>query len=231
LLDKFTISNCGYNAFISSSRFFNLCSSAVALCAISGTPKIDTIDVESKIITLTGDNQSFADGITLTFKITGSSLINEAFGLNISENNLTELTTNIIENTSRAKVTGSLNLTNILSVAKTVRGSVSADAGESGGLNLNGTYGIAGGNAVTVIGNNIRSTTTITTVNTPSSSAGAVTTNQGHGALIAAEDLAFVGSTQALTLTNCELKIHSFPSADITVNIDLDTFITPGAAS
>jgi len=204
---------------------------SVSSGSVSGTPKIDTIDVENKAITLTGNNQSFSDDVTLTFRITGGSLIDEAFSLNISENNLTELTTNIIKNTSRAKVTGSLSLANILSVAKTIRGSVSADAGESGSLNLNGTYGIAGGNVVTVIGNNIRLTTTIVSVNTPSSSAGAVTTNQGHGDLVSSEDLTFVGSTQALTLTNCQLKIHSFPSADITVNIDLDTFITPGAAS
>jgi len=82
-----------------------------------------------------------------------------------------------------------------------------------------------------LIGNGIRKSTTISSVNTPSSSAGAVTTNVGHSALVAGEDLVFIGSTQALTLTNCNLSIESFPSIDLTLNIDLDSFITPGAAS
>jgi hypothetical protein len=77
----------------------------------------------------------------------------------------------------------------------------------------------------------MRTSTTISEVNTPSSSTGAVTTNQNHNDLVAGENLTFIGSTQALTLTNCSLAISSFPTADLTVNIDLDSFITPGTAS
>ena len=199
--------------------------------SVSGTPVIETIDIENKTITITGNNQSFSDGGTLTFRITGNILINEAFNLDVSENNLSQLTSSIIENTALSASTGNLNLSNIISVNKTVRGSVSADAGASGGLNLNGTYGIAGGNHVTVLGNGFRRNVTVSSVNTPSSSAGAVTTNVGHNDLVASENLTFVGSTQALTLNNCQLVVNSFPSSDITVNIDLDSFITPGAAS
>ena len=204
---------------------------SVSSGSVSGTPVIETIDTDTNTITLTGNNQNFSDGVTLTFKITGKTGIEDGFNLDIIANNLTEFTNNIIENTNLAANTGNLNLSNILSVSKTVRGSVSADAGASGGLNLNGTYGIAGGNHVTVLGNGFRRNVTVSSVNTPSSSAGAVTTNVGHNDLVASEDLTFVGSTQALTLTNCSLSIRSFPAADLTVNIDLDSFITPGAAS
>ena len=204
---------------------------SVSSGSVSGTPVIETIDTDTNTITLTGNNQNFSDGVTLTFKITGKTGIEDGFDLDIIANNLTEFTNNIIENTNLAANTGNLNLSNILSVNKTVRGSVSADAGASGGLNLNGTYGIAGGDHVTVLGNGFRNNTTISSVNTPSSSAGAVTTNVGHNDLVAGESLTFVGSTQALTLTNCSLAIRSFPAADLTVNIDLDSFITPGAAS
>ena len=198
--------------------------------SVSGTPVIETIDTNTKTITVTGNNQSFSDGGTLTFKITGQTNINDAFGLDVKINNLTELTSNIIEDVATSINKGLIS-GSATSVAKTVRGSVSADAGSSGGLNLNGTYGIAGGNHVTLIGNGIRRSTTISSVNTPSSSAGAVTTNVGHSALVAGEDLVFIGSTQALTLTNCSLSIESFPLIDLTLNIDLDSFITPGAAS
>ena len=199
--------------------------------SVSGTPVIETIDADTKTITLTGNNQSFSDGGTLTFRITGKTSIENGFGLGITANNLTEFTNNVIENTILAANTGNLNLSNILSVSKTVRGNVSANAGVSGGLNLNGTYGIAGNDHVTVIGNSMRTSTTISEVNTPSSSTGAVTTNQNHNDLVAGENLTFIGSTQALTLTNCSLAISSFPTADLTVNIDLDSFITPGTAS
>jgi len=198
--------------------------------SVSGTPVIETIDIENKTITITGNNQSFSDGGTLTFRITGQTNINDAFGLSVKINNLAELTSSIIEDVTTSINKGLIS-GSAISVAKTVRGSVSADAGSSGGLNLNGTYGIAGGNHVTLIGNGIRRSTTISSVNTPSSSAGAVTTNVGHSALVAGEDLVFIGSTQALTLTNCSLSIESFPSIDLTLNIDLDSFITPGAAS
>ena len=205
---------------------------SVSSGSVSGTPEIETIDVDNKTITLIGNNQSFSDGVTLTFRVTGSSLINEAFGLNILDSNglLTSLTETIITDTTTA-AEGVTKTTNSLYLTKTVRGSVSADDGESGSLNLNGTYGIAGGNAVTVIGFGFDLGTTITTVNTPSSSAGAVTTNKGHQALTAGTSLTFVGSAQSITLTNCLLSITSFPTADLTVNLDLDSFITPGAAS
>jgi len=198
--------------------------------SVSGTPVIETIDVDNKTITLTGNNQSLSDNVTLTFRITGRANINDAFGLDVRINNLTELTSSIIQDVAtsigRSRVSGSA-----ISVAKTVRGNISANAGVSGGLNLNGTYGIAGGNHVTVVGNSMRTNTTISEVNTPSSSAGAVTTNQNHNALVSGEDLTFIGSTQALTLTNCNLSINSFPTANLTVNINLDSFITPGTAS
>ena len=198
--------------------------------SVSGTPVIETINTDTKTITVTGNNQSFSDGGTLTFRITGQTNINDAFGLDVKINNLTELTSNIIEDVATS-INKGLVSGSAISVAKTVRGSVSADAGSSGGLNLNGTYGISGGNHVTLIGNGIRRSTTISSVNTPSSSAGAVTTNVGHSALVAGEDLVFIGSTQALTLTNCSLSIQSFPSTDLTLNINLDSFITPGTAS
>ena len=199
--------------------------------SVSGTPVIETIDTDTNTITLTGNNQNFSNDVTLTFKITGKTSINEAFGLDFSITNLNTLTDKIILNTQKVSLSRDLSLSPILSVNKTVRGNVSANAGASGGLNLNGTYGIAGGNHVTVLGNSIRTNTTISSVNTPSSTAGAVTTNQNHDDLVSGEDLIFIGSAQTLTLTNCTFKVKSFPSSSLTVNLDLDSFITPGTAS
>ena len=198
--------------------------------SVSGTPVIETIDTDTKTITITGNNQSFSDGGTLTFRITGQTNINDAFGLDVKINNLTELTSSIITDNVKAIKKGVVG-GNAIFLVKTVRGSVSDGAGTSGGLNLNGTYGIAGGNHVTILGNGFRRNVTVSSVNTPSSSAGAVTTNVGHSGLVEGEKLTFVGSTQALTLTNCSLSIQSFPLVDLTLNIDLDTFITPGTAS
>ena len=199
--------------------------------SVSGTPVIDTIDTDTNTITLTGNNQSFSDNATLTFRITGKTGIENGFGLELNESGLTDITKQFNQLTARAIAIGDLSLPNILSVSKTIRGSVSQDAGTSGGLNLNGTYGIAGGDHVAIFGNGFRNNTTVTSVNTPSSSAGSVTTNVGHSDLVTGETLTFVGSAQTLTFTRCELFVTSFPTEDLTVNIDLDSFITPGTAS
>ena len=89
--------------------------------SLSGTPKINSIDTNNNKITLSSA-QSFADGITLTFKITGVASINSSTGLSFTSN-LTQITKNIISDTNALNEEGLA-----LSVTKTLRTDASTTA-------------------------------------------------------------------------------------------------------
>ena len=190
--------------------------------SLSGTPKINSIDTNNNKITLSSA-QSFADGITLTFKITGVASINSSTGLSFSSN-LSQITKNIIADTNALNEEGLA-----LSVTKTVRTDASATATT---VNLNGTYGIAGGDHVFVKGFNILSGSVKVTSVSSSSSAGSIVvdTALADGAPQGAS-LTFIGSSQTIALTEAKIFITSYPTANTTVNIDLDKIITPGSDS
>ena len=202
--------------------------------SLSGTPTVNAINGNK--ITLSSA-QSFADGITLTFKTTGSSKIEKATGLLFttarSIENLTQSTidanTESIENPEVVTV-----LDNSQFVQTTVRadGSLSeATDGSSAVVAVNGTNGISKDSVIAgfSIPNN---GTKVTAINTASASAGHLTLNQAlPETLDAGQTVTFIGSSKTFEFVNCQVQISKYPTSNLTVNIDLDSFITPGTAS
>jgi hypothetical protein len=65
-----------------------------------------------------------------------------------------------------------------------------------------------------------------------SSNQGSITTNAiEHGALTSGSVLDFIGFSKTIDLSGANVTINNYPTEDLTVNINLDNFITPGTAS
>ena len=178
-----------------------------------GTPTVKYIDINTKTLTLS-TAQAFIDGITLTFQARGSSIIKKVVGGDIDFSNWNA---NVVSATSAA-------------LTKTVRTTSSSTT-----VNLNGTYGIAGGNHVTIAGVGVYNASANTVVSvSASSSAGSmvVTLDQSDSelGLTAGTTIYFTGSTQKVTITNT-IPITRNPDANRTIYLNLDNFITVGAAS
>ena len=206
--------------------------------SLSGTPHITRI--EENLVTISSA-QTFADNRILTFKTTGVSNIETATktdtstGLAFRTANLSQRLIDIVNKTAAARTGGSSDDTpEAQTVTKTVRadGSVSeATDGSSNTVTLNGTYGIAGSDVSTITGLSIANNNTLVSeIGTPSASAGALTLNNGV-LLDAGQEVVFVGSSQSVALTGAQILIDSYPTSALTVNLDLDTFITPGTAT
>ena len=207
--------------------------------SLSGTPSV--ISIVENLVTISSA-QTFADNRILTFKTTGVSNIETATktdtstGLAFRTANLSQRLTNIVNRTTIAR-TGGGSTDEILdaqTVTKTVRadGSVSeATDALSSTVTLNGTYGIAGSDVSTITGLGIANNNTLVSeIGTPSASAGALTLNNAV-LLDAGQEVVFVGSSQSVALTGAQILIDSYPTSALTVNLDLDTFITPGTAT
>ena len=178
---------------------------AVSSGSLSGTPKITAINTSTKTLTLSS-SQSFADGITLTFRAYGSSTI--------------------FDSTSVSVEFSPFSATEPERLSKTVRGDISG----STTVDLNGTYGISGGNHVKItgVGVNNSSTNLIETVSA-SSSAGSMVVSLSQ----TLED------TTVIYFTGCSRKVQikgkitttQTPTTNTTINLDLDKIITVGTAS
>ena len=112
-------------------------------------------------------------------------------------------------------------------LTKTVR----LDSDGSTTIALNGTYGLCGGGHVTVGGLNIINTAsnTIQSVSA-SSSAGSIVVEVSQSTIPQGVILHFIGSTRIITLKG-DITINQMPSSNRTISLNLDNFITPGAAS
>ena len=174
--------------------------------SLSGKPSITKIDTDTKTVTLSSA-QTFADGITLTFDAFGMEMINRAVGLDVEW---------VSTGATAAELT------------KTARATSSSTT-----VNLNGAYGIAGNNVVSVDGvnwnNNHHSHDNKVVSVSASSSAGSMVVDVAQ-TLAAGTKLYFKGSTKEVTLTGY-LKIKKYPDADRTILLDVDGFIRPGFAS
>ena len=145
----------------------------------------------------------------MTFRAYGSKNINKAIGLFISKSKLAS---------------------NATLLTKTVRSNVSS----STTITLNGTRGISGGNFVSYTGLGVdnSSTNTVTTnrtdgsTATASASAGEIIVTNAQ-TLSAGTVLTFDGTLENLTV-KFSATISQYPSANRTINIDLDRFITVG---
>ena len=179
--------------------------SSVSAGSLSGTPYILSVDTDTKTITMSS-GQTFSDGITLTFKAEGWKAISTAIGGRI------EFGTTLLEGNP---------------VTKTIR------AGSSGTtINLNGTYGIMGGGHAYVTGLNIdneSSTTTVSSVSA-SSSAGSIVVNNSQSGLTTASTLTFNNAYQTINIIGTVL-FAILPSSNKTIYLDIDKFLTKGAAS
>jgi len=173
--------------------------------SLSGTPKIVSIDVSSKTLTLSSV-QTFADGITLTFRAYGESNIYNAIGLSLNFALYPTVTPTVL--------------------TKTVRGDISA----STTVTLDGTYGIAGGNHVTYTGLGVdnRSANAVTSISA-SSSAGSIVVQRAQ-TLENTAVLTFTGCHQVINIQG-DITINKFPTANKTIYLDLDKLITVGADS
>lgn len=172
---------------------------------LSGTPSVLSIDNETKTLTLSAA-QSFSDGVTLTFIARGADDIKTATGLDLKLSRLTTATPTTLTKTARA-------------------------TSSSTTLNLNGTYGIAGGNHVTITGLGVdnSSANAVTSVNAVSSSAGSVLV-QNAQTISAGTVITFINCFQVINFAGV-IGINSFPNANKTVYLDLDKIITVGTVS
>ena len=187
--------------------------SAVSAGSLSGSPQVTAIDTSTKTLTL-NIAQTFANGITLTFKAVGEGAIFRAIG------SVIRFDTAILEGNE---------------LEKTVRadGSVADEAtdGSNVKIALEGTYGIAGGDHVTFFGVGVdnETSTTVSTITTPSSSAGLITVSRAQ-ALTAGTTLTFSGCHSVINFKG-NVSVIGYPTANKIIYLDLDQIITVGAAS
>lgn len=192
--------------------------SAVSAGSLSGTPYVTAINTTTKTLTLSVA-QTFADGITLTFIARGISAIQNATGCLLSF--------------------GGFPIVIGTALTKTVRADVSA----STTVTLTDTHGVAGGNVVTYTGvgvnNSASNRITSVTPDCPDPSDGTLD-NDGSmvvelaQTLTAGTVLTFGGtSSGSHKVINFKggIKILSYPSANKTIYLEIDPFITVGAAS
>ena len=171
---------------------------------LSGTPVVLSVDTNAKSLLLS-TAQSLSDGVALVFKSYTTKVIKEATGLD-----LTFVKFPVVSPTT---------------LTKTARATSSSTT-----LNLNGTYGIAGGNHVTYKGLGVdnSSANAITSVSA-SETAGSVVV-QNAQTVSAGTIITFVGCNQTINF-NGDININSFSDSNRTVYLDIDQLITVGAAS
>jgi len=168
---------------------------------------IKAIDISSKTLFLSR-NQAITDGHTMTFRAKGSSIIQKAIGANIDFSNFNASTTSAT----------SAELTKVVSATSS-----------NNDIALVGTYGISGGEFVTMSGVGMKNTAVnAVQVVTAGDTDGGIQTQEGQtikeGTLIH-----FTGSTLTVSVVNT-FTINSHPSANKTIYLNLDNFITPGVS-
>ena len=170
---------------------------------------IISIDTSTNTLTLSRD-QALSSGATMTFRAKGFGVINRAIESNIQ---------------GRSSETSSTGKTD-----KTVR----ADVGSSVNVSLTNTHGISGGGTVTVSGTNFinPSANTVQTVTADADGSGedGFVHMQVAQNLKLGDKLYFVGSGPSVNI-GYNFTINSYPLTSQIINLELDNFITPGAAS
>ena len=175
--------------------------------SLSGEPYVLSVDTDTKTLTISAA-QTFADGITLTFKAVGSATIKKAIGLEAEFVQYPTVTPKVLTKTIRAGSSGTT-------------------------INLNGTYGIAGGDHVTLLGlgiDNSDGATAVTNIAAASSSAGSIVVTNSQSGLTTGTELTFNDVHQTINIIGT-INITQFPTANRTIYLDIDKFITVGADS
>ena len=192
--------------------------SGVSAGSLSGIPTILSIDTNTKTLTL-DIAQTFSNDITLTFKAIGSSVIRDAIGLNVTFTQYPSVSPTTLTKTTRTDSDG--------------------DYTTSTTITLTDTQGVSGGGTITYSGvdvdNTDANTVTSVTPDCPDPSDG---TLDGDGLIVvgltqllrAGTVLTFNDIYKTIPITG-NIVINSYPSANRTIYLDLDKFITVGTAS
>jgi len=182
--------------------------SAVSAGSLVGNPTVTHINVDTKEVTI-NSAQTFADGITLTFRADGAVNIGKATGIDLK---------------FYIAPTDSQIFTETNLVTKTIR------AGSSGTtINLNGTYGV-GHNDNNAIISGVGVTTASVQSVTASSSAGSVVVDVSQGTLTVGTPIYFYNIVQVFN-TFGTISVSNYPETNKTIYLDIDKFLTPGTAS
>ena len=174
--------------------------------APSSATYITGINLESKTITFS-TSQAFENGETMTFRTYGSTNIQKATGA-------------IIDFTTASSYNPPWFVT--------VRADSDGDYTPSTTITLNGTYGVGKGAAITGLGVNQTSSPTVSTVSA-SSSAGSIVMTTAQ-TLRAGTKLYVTPNTDSFALIMTPVVKKSAASS-VTINLNLDNFITVGVGS
>jgi len=182
---------------------------AVSTGSLTGEPFIVEIDTYNKTLALSS-NQAFADGITLTLKADGLDLVNETLGCKIVPSNITVSPTVL---------------------TKQVRSSISS----ANTIPLNNTLGIAGGNIIRYTGVGVDNSSAnlidaVSAVDADGSPGNGAINSGSAQTLTTGAVLTFLGSFAVINFSG-ELIVDSFPSANRTINFDIDKFLSVGTQS
>lgn len=176
------------------------------IAGVTYVQSIETNALTGESIITFNNEVAFEETETMTFKSRGVTNIFNATGISLTFGTTTTITPS--------------------KLAKTIR------AGSSGTtINLNGTYGIAGGNLAGLVGLGIdnSSANKITSVSA-SSSAGAIVVQNSQSGLTTGSTVEIIDSSQVVTISG-SIKISKYPESDATINLDLNKIITVGEAS
>ena len=174
---------------------------------------ITSIDVNAGIVYF--DNAvAFEDGETMTLRAYGSKNIHFASDFKLSFSNIHILSEHLI---------------------KPVRGTVSA----SQTITLTDTHGISGGNTISYTGlgvnNSANNRVNVVTPDCPDLTSAGALDNDGQITVELAQTLTQGTSLRFLNIFKVaymsgEIQILSYPTSDVTVNLDLDKILTPGVS-
>ena len=176
--------------------------------SLSGEPTILSINTDTKTLTLS-TVQTFADGITLTFKAIGSKVIKDAIGLDVTFTQYPIVTPTILTQKVRLDSSGTT-------------------------ITLVDTHGIGGGNLIAYKGAGVNNSS-INKVTSVTADVGGGDTNgsmvvQLSQTLPAGTSLTFIDIFKTINFVG-NIIINSYPDANRTIYLDLDKFIAVGADS
>jgi hypothetical protein len=171
--------------------------------SLSGNPTVTAIDTESKTLTLSSA-QTFADGITLTFKTYGKNGFTSA-GI--------------------TGVASEFNITPNERIEKII-----AAGGSGTTINLKGTYGVGGGNRVIFSGPGVDTSGNEVVSVSASSTAGSITVS-GSQSLTTGVSLGFRSKDATQTLCNAarfvgSIEVAGVPPINTTMYLDVDLLFT-----
>jgi len=181
--------------------------------SLTGTPRVTAIDTATKTLTITSA-QTFADGITLTFRAYGKSAINNAIDVDLQFTSTTLTTTPLTQ---------------------TVRADSDGDLTPSTTITLNDTLGISGGSTIKYRGFNVNNTSNnrVVSVATPDpngvASDGAITVELAQ-TLTAGTVLTFAYVYKTVNLTG-NITVNKYPTSNRNIYFDIDKIITVGTQS